>query len=458
MAINQDAVILVCSRQASRRLPGKAFKTIAGVPAIEHILRRCKKTGIYTVFLVPDGEIPSYDKLLAETPHSIFSGNPQSPLHRMADFLKVTATGGRTPAGNKWGPWSPEWIVRVTHDDILIDHYTVVDLLAKCKADGSGYGISPGIVDGAGVEVIHRDNILSAAERRKEPTEFVSYFVRGEGMPMPGITRMLPRRGICSPHRLTMDYHEDAQVLEIVMRAVGPDASLDEVVAWLDNHAWVAMMNKTPLISVYTCVQNGQRWLIPAIDSVLSNVFLAEYIFVDDYSTDDTLSLAAKFASDNRIKIIMNERNVGLASSSNIALSAARGKYVMRVDADDKLTAQLRDWLEMLKLLDDGANVVYPAYQEVDEEGNELNDGPSDPRDFHHVGGAIFDKKFLDELRFREGLRNWDGLELFQRMRAAGAKIAYYDKPTWNYRVRRDSMSRTNLADRERTRREVLGR
>ena len=143
-----------------------------------------------------------------------------------------------------------------------------------------------------------------------------------------------------------------------------------------------------------------------------------------------------KNADDPRAKLIINEQNIGLASSSNRALSACRGKYVMRIDADDLLTAGAKMMIELLQEIRSGNHVVYPAFYEMSEDGRRLG-LPVDPFIYHHVGGAIFDKKFIDELRFKEGLRNWDGLELHERMKRAGAKIGYLSKPTWDYRPSR---------------------
>ena len=460
-----NAVAIVCSRLESKRLPGKALMKIAGKPVIQHIVKRLQ--GFPMVIAVPPGQQSNYNWLL-DGPYTegtgvgIYFSEPDSPLHRMAAVVRSLDKGGKTDAGHGWGPVSYDWIVRVTHDDPLIDAQTVKELLAECEKQGAGYGCTPDIVEGAGVEVIHRDNLLAAAERRKEPTEFVSYFVRGEGMPRPGIVRMKPRASICRPYRLTLDYHEDALVLEAVLRAVGPDAPLDKVVEFLDRdeNAALRYCNRLPDLSVYTAAYNAARWITSAISSVGSLCGLNnEYVIVNDGSTDETAAvIARRIGLGEEIQAITNEENMGLASSSNRAVSACRGKAVMRLDADDFLDPLAGEHIKaMLDMIRSGFHAVYPAYYVVNSYGGVLG-MLGDPRTHHHVGGALFDKAFLNELRFREGLRNWDGLELYQRMVKAGAKIGYYNTPTWCYRQHDKSMSKTNTEQREAERAILLQR
>jgi len=61
-----------------------------------------------------------------------------------------------------------------------------------------------------------------------------------------------------------------------------------------------------------------------------------ELIVVNDASTDETGELLKSIAmNDERIKIITNNINRGLAKSLNIALNIAVGVYIARMDADD---------------------------------------------------------------------------------------------------------------------------
>src|SRR5690606_20575239 len=99
-------------------------------------------------------------------------------------------------------------------------------------------------------------------------------------------------------------------------------------------------------ITVLMCVYNGQRYLREAIDSILNKTYSDfEFLIVDDGSTDDTLKILKSY-KDSRIKLVLNDNNIGLTKSLNKGLMLAKGEYIARMDADDisvknRLLAQL---------------------------------------------------------------------------------------------------------------------
>lgn len=430
----RDAVIIICTRPDSSRVPRKVFRKICGTPAIEILLQRIAKCGLEVVLAIPKG-CQDYFYLGNKYSVSIFEGNPLSPLHRMAEALDI---------------FTEKWVVRITHDDILIDVDTMLSLIDECERsipnEDCGYGITPEIIEGAGVEVIHRDNIIEAAKNRKDPTEFVSYFVKS--YPHAGHVSLSPRSSIKRNYRLTLDYAEDFIVLESVLRHLGTDASLDRIAAFLDRNSYVLRLNKLPVVSIYTCVHNGDKFLDRTMQSVLVPFSSCqfEYIVVDDASSDKTLLSAMRYNHDPRVNYIVNDTNKGLASSSNIALSHARGDYVMRVDADDYLYPNAIDTL-LWKLNNEKHAIVYPAFHQTDE-NDSFHDFTINPRDCHHVGGALMAKRMINEVRFTDNLRHWDGQDLYMRIKDKFS-IGYIDTPLWCYRVHSESMSRNNLEERK---------
>ncbi len=92
---------------------------------------------------------------------------------------------------------------------------------------------------------------------------------------------------------------------------------------------------KGPKISVILSVYNGMPFLKYAVESILKQTYSNfEFIIVNDASNDGTLKYL-KSLKDKRIKIITNQKNLGLAASLNKALSIAKGEYIARMDADD---------------------------------------------------------------------------------------------------------------------------
>jgi hypothetical protein len=90
-----------------------------------------------------------------------------------------------------------------------------------------------------------------------------------------------------------------------------------------------------PTISVVMPTHNAGKFLPPAIDSVLTQTFRDfELIVINDGSTDGTEQLLAKIG-DPRLTVLSNQRNLGIATSTNRGLAIARGQYVALHDSDD---------------------------------------------------------------------------------------------------------------------------
>ncbi len=99
------------------------------------------------------------------------------------------------------------------------------------------------------------------------------------------------------------------------------------------------------LISVLMTAYNREKYIAEAIESVLASTYTNfELIFVDDCSRDNTVSIAKEFQDkDNRIKIYINEKNLGDYPNRNKAAGYATGEYLMYVDSDDTI---LKDGIE----------------------------------------------------------------------------------------------------------------
>jgi glycosyltransferase involved in cell wall biosynthesis len=95
-------------------------------------------------------------------------------------------------------------------------------------------------------------------------------------------------------------------------------------------------MSNTPAISVVLGVYNGQRFIAEAVESILKQTFTDfEFIAVDDGSTDKTVSILQKYASqDPRLKVVQIPHG-GIVDAANAGLNAARAPLIARADADD---------------------------------------------------------------------------------------------------------------------------
>ena len=92
-----------------------------------------------------------------------------------------------------------------------------------------------------------------------------------------------------------------------------------------------------PLVSVLMTAYNRELYIAEAIESVLASTLTDfELIVVDDCSTDNTVEIARKIAlKDNRVKVYLNDKNLGDYANRNKAASYASGKYIKYFDSDD---------------------------------------------------------------------------------------------------------------------------
>ncbi len=96
-------------------------------------------------------------------------------------------------------------------------------------------------------------------------------------------------------------------------------------------------MNSHVPVTVLMSVWNGEEFVEEAVDSILAQTFGDfEFLIVDDCSDDGTPRVLADAAvRDARIRVVRNDKNLGLTRSLNRGLALARGQYVARIDADD---------------------------------------------------------------------------------------------------------------------------
>ena len=131
---------------------------------------------------------------------------------------------------------------------------------------------------------------------------------------------------------------------------------------------------KDKLVSVVIPVFNAGKFIDETIGTVRSQTYDCwELILVDDGSTDDVREKIEKWCKeDDRIRLIVKEKNEGVAQARNTGIDEAKGRYLAFLDADDiwrpdKLEKQL-EFMEKK-----GAAFGFTAYEFADEEGYETN-------------------------------------------------------------------------------------
>ena len=95
--------------------------------------------------------------------------------------------------------------------------------------------------------------------------------------------------------------------------------------------------SKHPKVSGIIPVYNCQDMITRAVRSIQNqNMLNLEIILINDFSTDNTLSVLEKLQNeDPRIKVLKNKKNMGILYSRSIGALSAKSKYIFPLDNDD---------------------------------------------------------------------------------------------------------------------------
>lgn len=188
--------------------------------------------------------------------------------------------------------------------------------------------------------------------------------------------------------------------------------------------------------SIIVTSHNYADFIERCIRSCLSQNFPPseyEVILVDDASDDQTLAIVEKFKEYPNFRAIANTVNVGVAEAANIGIRAALGQYVVRVDADDFVNANLLLFLTTYLAENHDAMGVACDYVLVDEAGEKQERRYAD-RDPVSCG-IMYRKDLLTKAGLYDpAFRHLEERELRQRLGEAH-RIDHLRIPLYRYRM-----------------------
>jgi len=193
-------------------------------------------------------------------------------------------------------------------------------------------------------------------------------------------------------------------------------------------------------VSIVIPAYNAQKTIKKAINSALRQNFLKkdfEIIVVNDGSTDKTLEILKSYGK--QIKII-NQKNQGAVKAANKGFKKARGKYVVKLDADDYFKPNILR--EMVVILEKKLKIdfVYCDYYERTERGRiKLI---STKNIFNTLaGGVMFKKSKLAKEGFYKENIKFPEYDLLLKVQGKwqGCRII---KPLFFYNRRKESLTK----------------
>ena len=204
------------------------------------------------------------------------------------------------------------------------------------------------------------------------------------------------------------------------------------------------------MISVLMSVYNEKESEIrESLDSILGQSYsdFELIIVVDKPDNEAAINLLREYEEkDSRVKVIINEKNIGLALSMNVAAEAATGEYFLRMDADDVCYPE-RFKMQYDCISGSDYDLVCGNYDFIDDDGNMLPQKAAVYNDkqlhklmplrnvIHHP--TIIMK--ADKFRAIGGYRNYkcaQDYDLWLRMLCAGYKMHMMPEKLIKYRVR----------------------
>lgn len=129
-----------------------------------------------------------------------------------------------------------------------------------------------------------------------------------------------------------------------------------------------------PLVSVVTPMYNAENFIEETIKSVSDSTYgRVEYLLVNDGSNDDSLGRAISALKSFRFPSrIVSQSNAGEPKAVNAGVSLASGKYLLVLNADDKIHPQLLE--RAVQILESNTEIVvaYPDWEIIDSKGASL--------------------------------------------------------------------------------------
>ena len=91
------------------------------------------------------------------------------------------------------------------------------------------------------------------------------------------------------------------------------------------------------LVSAIIPFYKKTKYIHETVSSILKQTYenIEIVIVYDDLEKDDLNFLRKNFSDNNKIRIIVNNTNLGAGVSRNKGIEAAKGSYIGFIDADD---------------------------------------------------------------------------------------------------------------------------
>ena len=225
---------------------------------------------------------------------------------------------------------------------------------------------------------------------------------------------------------------------------------------WGGEYEWIDICDEK-LISIVIPAYNAESYLDACLESCTMQSLKTEkyeIIIVNDGSTDGTLHIAERWASEHRNIKVITQKNKGLSVARNVGTEAAEGRYIMYVDSDDTIAENCLDRLIAHCIADNVDMLRFCAANVIDNTPSRrfsyTNESLASGKDLLKgnfqvcAPFALYKKEFIQKagLEFHPGIYHEDN-EFTPRAYWSAEKVASINDIIYFVRQTPDSITRT---------------
>ena len=214
------------------------------------------------------------------------------------------------------------------------------------------------------------------------------------------------------------------------------------------------------IIPVYGVEKYIERCARSLFEQTLNDI---EYIFVDDCTPDNSISILRKVLyeypnREKQVKILRHEKNKGLAQARQTGLKIASGEYIAHCDSDDWVDVHMYE--EMYnKAIEEDADVVVCDYVVTNDtsviktinachakSAKQLIENCLFQRDPWSLWNKLFNRKAYYNIEYPKGAMGEDMVTIIQLLWNC-KMLSYINKPYYQYFYNSESITKVCTRD-----------
>jgi len=208
------------------------------------------------------------------------------------------------------------------------------------------------------------------------------------------------------------------------------------------------------LVSIIIPYFKKKKYIADTINSILNQTYKNFEIIIvyDDPEKKDLEYIKKLISTDNRIKLIVNEKNLGAGISRNIGIDISAGTFIAFIDADDMWERTKLE--EQIKFMESqNINFCHTTYKIINEKNQFLSSRKA--RNFFNINDlakscdiglstVLLKREILGSNKF-PNLKTKEDFVLWLKLISNSIKIYGLDKELTRWRKARNSLSSSSF-------------